>query len=346
MKRPLTRMGVAVAATTMLLAACAAPEKSNDAAGSDNTGADSGTSSEEYLATLQADAEKEGTLNVIALPPTWANYGNIIKAFEAKYDIDVVSKLPDTDSQTEIDTAKRLKGQKNAPDVFDVSQAVALANTDMFAPYKVQTWDDIPADNKDENGLWVNDYGGYFSIGYDSAKVDAPASLDDLMQSSYRGKVALNGDPTSSGSGLAGVFMATLASGGTADDVAPGVEYFKKLNDAGNLIPVDVTPATIESGQTPVVLDWDYLERRRDRGAAELEGRRPGRRRGGRLLLPGDQRRRPAPERRTPVGGVPVLRRGPEPVAGRGRPPRPGRRHGRGRHHRHQAVRRAAAGHR
>ncbi len=265
MKRPLTRMGVAVAATTMLLAACAAPEKSNDAAGSDNTGADSGTSSEEYLATLQADAEKEGTLNVIALPPTWANYGNIIKAFEAKYDIDVVSKLPDTDSQTEIDTAKRLKGQKNAPDVFDVSQAVALANTDMFAPYKVQTWDDIPADNKDENGLWVNDYGGYFSIGYDSAKVDAPASLDDLMQSSYRGKVALNGDPTSSGSGLAGVFMATLASGGTADDVAPGVEYFKKLNDAGNLIPVDVTPATIESGQTPVVLDWDYLN------AAETE---------------------------------------------------------------------------
>ena len=32
-----------------------------------------------------------------------------------------------------------------------------------------------------------------------------------------------------------------------------------KLNDAGNLVPVDVTPATIESGQTPVVMDWDYL---------------------------------------------------------------------------------------
>ena len=30
---------------------------------------------------LVAAAKKEGTLNVIALPPDWANYGEIIKAF-------------------------------------------------------------------------------------------------------------------------------------------------------------------------------------------------------------------------------------------------------------------------
>ena len=41
----------------------------------------------------------------------------------------------------------------------------------MFAPYKVATWDDIPAAYKDPNGTWVNDYGGYMSIGFDSAKV-------------------------------------------------------------------------------------------------------------------------------------------------------------------------------
>ncbi|MGI8434183.1 MAG: ABC transporter substrate-binding protein [Nocardioidaceae bacterium] len=211
------------------------------------------------MTKLEADAKAEGTLNVIALPPTWANYGNVIKGFSDKYGIKVVSKLPDTDSQTEIDTAKRLKGQDTAPDVFDLGQSVALPNTDMFAPYKVQTWDDIPTDNKDPNGLWVNDYGGYFSIGYDSDKVPAPSNLDNLLGSDYKGSVALNGDPTSSGSGFAGVVMASLASGGSADDLAPGVDYYKGLHDAGNLIPVDVTPATIESGDTPVVLDWDYL---------------------------------------------------------------------------------------
>jgi len=36
------------------------------------------------------------------------------------------------------------------------------------------------------------------------------------------------------------------------------VEFFRQLKAAGNLLPVDPTPATIESGQTPVVIDWDY----------------------------------------------------------------------------------------
>lgn len=258
-RRPAALALLAATAVTVSLAACSAPEENNDAEGSDNTGAPSSGGSEDYMTTLVADAEEEGTLNVIARPPTWANYGNVIKAFGEKYDIKVVSKLPDTDSQTEIDTAKRLQGQDSAPDVFDLGQSVALQNTDMFAPYKVQTWDDIPDANKDPDGLWVNDYGGYFSIGFDADKMPPVTGLDDLMSSDYKGAVALNGDPTSSGSGFAGVLMASVANGGSADDLAPGVEYFKKLNEAGNLIPVDVTPATIESGDTPVVMDWDYL---------------------------------------------------------------------------------------
>jgi putative spermidine/putrescine transport system substrate-binding protein len=55
-----------------------------------------------------------------------------------------------------------------------------------------------------------------------------------------------------------GVVMASLANGGSADDIAPGVEFFNELNTAGNLLPVDPTPATITSGQTPCVIDWEY----------------------------------------------------------------------------------------
>ena len=43
---------------------------------------------------LVAAAKKEGTLNVIALPPTWANYGAILSAFTAKYGIKINSALP------------------------------------------------------------------------------------------------------------------------------------------------------------------------------------------------------------------------------------------------------------
>lgn len=257
MKRRVVTVGL-VAAVTLTLAACSAPEKKNTSQGSANTGGGD-QSSASYMNKLVAAAEKEGSLNVIALPPTWANYGNILKAFEKKYHIKINSKLPDTDSQTEIDTAKRLKGQKTAPDVFDVSQEVALANTDKFAPYKVRTWADIPKDNKDPEGKWVNDYGGYMSIGYDSKVVPDVTKLDDLLGPKYKGKVALNGNPTSSGVGYNGVLMASILNGGSADDLAPGVAFWKRVNKAGNFIPIDVTPATIESGQTPVVVDWDYL---------------------------------------------------------------------------------------
>ena len=50
--------------------------------------------------------------------------------------------------------------------MFDLGTNVALRNTDLFAPYKVATWADIPDALKDPSGLWVNDYGGYMSIGY------------------------------------------------------------------------------------------------------------------------------------------------------------------------------------
>jgi putative spermidine/putrescine transport system substrate-binding protein len=97
------------------------------------------------------------------------------------------------------------------------------------------------------------------SIGYDSAKVPAPTSIADLLKPQYKGKVALNGDPTQAGAAFSGVVMAALGSGGSADDIAKGVDFFAQLKKAGNFLPVDPTPATIESGQTPVVFDWDYL---------------------------------------------------------------------------------------
>ena len=97
------------------------------------------------------------------------------------------------------------------------------------------------------------------SIGYDSEKVPDVTAVDDLLKPDFKGKVALNGDPTQAGAAFSGVMMASLANGGSADDIAPGVDFFSKLKKAGNFLPVDPTPATIESGQTPVVIDWDYL---------------------------------------------------------------------------------------
>ncbi|MFG1606880.1 ABC transporter substrate-binding protein [Actinoplanes sp. NPDC049265] len=261
--RTLARSAVAVVTATAFAAtaACAPPEDKNSGGGSGGTAAAGATSAADLggMDALVAEAKKEGQLNVIALPPDWANYGEIIKAFGTKYGVKVNSAQPDASSQDEINAADQLKGQDKAPDVFDLGGAVASANTAKFAPYKVATWAEVPAALKDPNGAWTNDYGGYMAIGYDSAKVPAPASVTDLLKPEYKGKVALNGDPTQAGAAFSGVVMTSLGNGGSADDIAPGVEFFKKLKAAGNFLPVDPTPATIESGQTPVVIDWDYL---------------------------------------------------------------------------------------
>jgi putative spermidine/putrescine transport system substrate-binding protein len=245
------------------LTACGPPSDSGDDNSSSGGGTDAktATSVDDFggMDALVKAAQKEGTLNVIALPPDWANYGAIIDAFSKKYGIKVQSDQPDAASQDEINAADQLKGTDRAPDVFDLGQSVALANTDKYAPYKVATFDDIPDQFKDPDGTWVNDYGGYMSVGYDSDKVPDVAALDDLLGPDFKGKVALNGDPTQAGAAFSGVVMASIANGGSADDIAPGVDYFKKLKDAGNFLPVDPTAATIESGQTPVVIDWDYL---------------------------------------------------------------------------------------
>ena len=252
------RAGLVAAVSAVALAACSPPSSSGGSGGSDAAKATSAKDVGGMKGLVKA-AKKEGQLNVIALPPDWANYASIIKAFSDKYGIKVNSAQPDAASQDEINAAKSLKGTKRAPDVFDLGQSVALANTKLFAKYKVSNWSSIPGSFKDANGTWVNDYGGYMSIGYDSSKVPSVSGLNDLLGSGFKGKVALNGDPTQAGAAFSGVMMASIANGGSADNIKPGVDFFSKLKKAGNFLPVDPTPATIESGQTPVVIDWDYL---------------------------------------------------------------------------------------
>ncbi len=211
------------------------------------------------MSALIKAAKKEGTLNVIALPADWANYGNIIKDFESKYGIKVNSIAPSDSSAQEITQIQQKNGTSLAADVLDVGLAVAYQYTKLFAPYKVATWSSIPASQKESSGLWVEDYGGYMSVGYNSAKVGTITSLNQLLGSKFKNGVALNGNPTEANAALNGVMMANLAEGGSASNIATGVNFFKKLKAAGNFNPVQATPATIKTGATPVVFNWDYL---------------------------------------------------------------------------------------
>ena len=154
--------------------------------------------------------------------------------------------------------------------MVDVQSQLAAENASLFAPYEVATWPAIPADQKASDGTWVQDYGGYMSIGYDPTRFGKITSVTQLLSHKFADSIALDGSPAQAPSAQAGVMMANLALGGTAANVSAGVAFFRKLAAMGNLVSVQATtPLTIKSGQTPVVINWDYLN------TAKVVGRSP-----------------------------------------------------------------------
>jgi len=217
---------------------------------------------------LVAAAKKEGSINLIALPPTWANYGaqgtknTLIGDFYSNYKITCNSVSPDDSSAQELAAIKTNKGTSKEPDVVDVSAAIAVegAKGGYFKPYKVQTWSEIPASMKAANGAWYGDYYGVISFGTNTKVVkNPPASWADLLKPQYKGQVAIDGNPGAAGDAFAAIFSAALAMGGSLDNIMPGIKFFQRLKAIGNFNSTDCYPANIVSGETPIAIVWDYL---------------------------------------------------------------------------------------
>jgi putative spermidine/putrescine transport system substrate-binding protein len=215
------------------------------------------------MKSLVQAAKKEGHLNTIALPRDWANYGEVLDTFKSLYGISENNAAPLDASLQEIQAIKSLKGTSRAPDVVDVSPAVAIEgkNDGLFAKYKVATYSTIPANMKDPHANWYGDYWGVMSfISLDSQVKNPPKTWSDLLKPEYKGQVALGGVPTSSGEALGAVIGAALASGGSLDNIQAGIDFFAKLKANGNWNPtLGNEVSNIAKGVTPIVIRWDYL---------------------------------------------------------------------------------------
>jgi putative spermidine/putrescine transport system substrate-binding protein len=204
-------------------------------------------------------AKAEGGLNLIAVPRDWCNYGAIIDDYTAKTGIPIKVITPDAGSGAEIEAIKTNTGAQTTPDVVDVGIGFGPANVALFAPYKVPTWDSIPAEDKDPNGAWATDYYGVLSFEVNKNFVtDVPQDWNDLLKPGM--KVALAGDPTLSSQAIQSVYAAALSQpGGSLDNAQPGLDFFKKLNDAGNFVPTIAKLGSVVKGDTPIVITWSYL---------------------------------------------------------------------------------------
>ncbi len=215
------------------------------------------------MAALVAAAKAEGSLNVIALPPTWANYGKEISGFKKKYGIKINSFNPDGTSAQEIQALSQDKGRSSEPDVIDVGESYTVAKgfSSLVSPYKVASWSSIPAAAKSASGQWYNDYGGYISFGCDMTVVKTcPTSWKALENSQYKGDVTLNGAIGQAAAATDAVYAAALNTGGSVTNVQPGINFFNTLKSDGNFNSTDCnSPAEIEAHSCPILINWDYL---------------------------------------------------------------------------------------
>ncbi|WP_028464067.1 ABC transporter substrate-binding protein [Nesterenkonia alba] len=257
-------------AALLALTACAdnlseneASAETNGAAENDND--DAGTTEDdrtigESIDELHQLAQEEGTVHLIAYPETWANYAKHFDEFEAAFPgVEIEVSSPNASSAEELEAVRTLRGQSTQPDVLDIgfSFTEPAKDEDLLDHYVPTVADEVPADLIDEDGYWVGAYYGVLSIGVDADAVEVPTSFANLTDEQYCGQITV-GDPREGASVFAAVFAASLAHGGSLDDIQPGIDFFAELAENDCLVESTSVASALETGEAAVTFDWNY----------------------------------------------------------------------------------------
>jgi putative spermidine/putrescine transport system substrate-binding protein len=210
------------------------------------------------IAKLIKAAQKEGTLNIIATPRDWADYGDAMDIMTNVFGIKISSDNPDGSSAQEIEAIKTTKNMTKMPDVVDIGISHVAEAAGLFANYKVRTWIDIPKAWKDPSGNWYGAYTGSIAMCYDASVTPAPTSIASLDNPAYKNMFAIQGDPTAAQQALISVFAVAVAKGGSVSNIKPGVDFFHKLKAKGIFVPVVANATSFASGSFKINLGWDY----------------------------------------------------------------------------------------
>lgn len=207
------------------------------------------------ITALEQAARKEGAVNSVGMPDSWANWKDTWKDLSDKYGL----KHMDTDMSSAQEIAKFAAEKDNASaDIGDVGAAFGpiAVQQGVTQPYKPSTWDQIPEWAKDADGHWMLAYTGSIAFIVNKQLVkDAPTSWADLKTGKYR--VAI-GDVSAAAQAVNGVLAAAIANGGDEKNIQPGLDYFAEIAEQGRLSLANPTIQTLEKGEVEVGIVWDF----------------------------------------------------------------------------------------
>ena len=207
------------------------------------------------LQVLEQAARKEGQVNSVGMPDSWANWKDTWKDLESKYGL----KHMDTDMSSAQELAKfKAEGENASADIGDVGAAFGpiAVQQDVSQPYKPSTWDQVPDWARDKDGHWALAYTGTIAFIVNKQLVkDVPRSWADLLKGKY--KVTI-GDVSSAAQAVNGVLAAAIANGGDEKNIKPGLEFFAQLAKQGRLSLTNPVINTLEKGEVEVGIVWDF----------------------------------------------------------------------------------------
>lgn len=219
----------------MLISACSLGNPSHPTDWSQQSSASGGGGLQELVKA----ARREGEV-VVPAPDDWPGFNDFATGFRARYGVKVV-----------VDDAFAGAAQMSSKslDVYQIGADTAASHAAQLAPYLAFYWLEVPAPLKDAKAYWYERCGGYITLGYDMTQQPVINSLSDLLEPGRR--VAIPGEPTRFDGSLDTVVAVSLALGASPGDVSPGIDFFKRLKSAGNLVqPIDT--------RAPVEFEWNY----------------------------------------------------------------------------------------
>lgn len=208
---------------------------------------------------LYEAASRDGMVVSNNTGPTWANWIALFRLFGTRYP-NVQMVYNDVGSGVAVNALARTRNRPQIDTIYYFgTNGIDAQRQGLLAPFKPLNFEKLPADAKHPDGEWftIHQLSIAFLVNRQLVS-NPPKSWADLLKPEYRNSIVYL-DPRTTGVGQVIVFGAANAHGGSAENIAPGLDWIEKLHKSGNVLRVvGTTPyAQFVRGEIPIWVNYD-----------------------------------------------------------------------------------------